>query len=411
MLIENPTPYSARNAAIDLLRALTMFTMIFVNDFWKIHDVPHWMEHSRWGEDFMGLADVVFPCFLFAVGMSIPYAIERRYAKGLSGESTIKHILSRSFALLIMGVFISNSEARLNADVPYSIGVYWILMVIGFICIWNQYPRSTTPRSRYIYPALKVIGVLLLFYLAVTFRSKDAGNVFEAQWGILGTIGWVYLLCAMIYIYTRDRLKHLVPWWIVFAVICMLGSRLRPEMGGEALLALPNPNFYNSVLGIVHIGNGCLPAFTMGGIILSVLGARHARPVTLRFTFYAAVAVVVFLIAGMLAHRCWIVSKIAGTPTWLYYVTAISIATYTLFLWVERAGKTAWFNPIKPAGTATLTTYMVPYLAYALADITGYQLPDWLTHGLMGIANCLAFAFIIIGVTWLLGKVHVKLKV
>ena len=33
-----------RNLAIDMLRALTMTLMIFVNDFWKVHDVPQWME-------------------------------------------------------------------------------------------------------------------------------------------------------------------------------------------------------------------------------------------------------------------------------------------------------------------------------------------------------------------------------
>ena len=38
--------FSRRNPAIDMLRALTMFTMIFVNDFWKIHDVPHALEHA-----------------------------------------------------------------------------------------------------------------------------------------------------------------------------------------------------------------------------------------------------------------------------------------------------------------------------------------------------------------------------
>lgn len=66
--MSDKTVYSRRNPAIDMLRALTMFTMIFVNDFWKVHDVPHWLEHAVYGEDFMGLADIVFPCFLFAVG-------------------------------------------------------------------------------------------------------------------------------------------------------------------------------------------------------------------------------------------------------------------------------------------------------------------------------------------------------
>lgn len=68
--------FTQRDAGIDLLRALTMFIMIFVNDFWKIHDVPHWLEHAAFGEDFMGLADVVFPAFLFVVGMSIPLPLK-----------------------------------------------------------------------------------------------------------------------------------------------------------------------------------------------------------------------------------------------------------------------------------------------------------------------------------------------
>ena len=60
------TAGQGRNLAIDMLRALTMTLMIFVNDFWKVHDVPQWMEHAKWGVDFMGLADFVYPAFLFS---------------------------------------------------------------------------------------------------------------------------------------------------------------------------------------------------------------------------------------------------------------------------------------------------------------------------------------------------------
>lgn len=153
--MSDKTVYSRRNPAIDMLRALTMFTMIFVNDFWKVHDVPHWLEHAVYGEDFMGLADIVFPCFLFAVGMSIPYAIERRYAKGFSAESTLGHILSRTFALLVMGAFITNSEFRLLPEAPYPIGVYWFLMAIGFIGVWNQYPKPASGTQKNLFRAFK----------------------------------------------------------------------------------------------------------------------------------------------------------------------------------------------------------------------------------------------------------------
>jgi len=404
------TDFAQRNVAIDLLRAFTMFVMIFVNDFWKIHDVPHWLEHASRGEDFMGLADVVFPCFLLVVGMSIPFAIERRYSKGMSGESTIGHILSRTLALLLMGAFISNSEARLSPEVSYKIGVYWILMVTAFICIWNQYPRTDDTKKKRIYTILKWIGVIILIYLAITFRDPK-GGVFAARWGILGSIGWTYLLCAFIYVFTRDRLKYLLPIWGIFVIICILGSRMNEVSGGEALLALPRPNFYNDFLNILHIGNGALPAFTMGGIILSLISTRYVNLENRKKVIYAIILVLALCIAGFICHQFWILSKLSATPTWIFYVTAIAVGTYTILYWLVEKGKASWFNVIKPAGTATLTTYLIPYVAYGLADLTGIVLPDWFTHGFMGIINCLCFAFVVIGITSLLGRIHIKLKI
>ena len=67
-----------RNKAIDMMRALTMVLMVTVNEFWSVEDIPHWMHHAKITEDMMGLSDVVFPLFLFAMGMSIPYAIENK---------------------------------------------------------------------------------------------------------------------------------------------------------------------------------------------------------------------------------------------------------------------------------------------------------------------------------------------
>ena len=58
-----------RNIAIDIFRGLTMILMIVVNDLWTVHGVPVWMEHTETDFDGMGLADVVFPMFLFAANV------------------------------------------------------------------------------------------------------------------------------------------------------------------------------------------------------------------------------------------------------------------------------------------------------------------------------------------------------
>ena len=39
--------YSRRNGAIDMFRGLTMFLMVFVNDFWTVEGVPHFLEHTE----------------------------------------------------------------------------------------------------------------------------------------------------------------------------------------------------------------------------------------------------------------------------------------------------------------------------------------------------------------------------
>ena len=128
-----------RNLAIDMFRGLTMTLMVFVNEFWKVFNVPHWMEHYATLEDGMGLSDIVFPLFLFAMGMSIPYALERRIAKGYSTESTVLHIVSRTFTLLVMGAFICNQESR---EMAGNRALWTFLMVVGFFLTWNQYPKD-----------------------------------------------------------------------------------------------------------------------------------------------------------------------------------------------------------------------------------------------------------------------------
>ena len=71
-----------RNLSIDIFRALTMVLMVAVNDVWTVLDTPKWILHTATMEDGMGLSDIVFPMFLFAMGMSVPYALENRYNKG-----------------------------------------------------------------------------------------------------------------------------------------------------------------------------------------------------------------------------------------------------------------------------------------------------------------------------------------
>jgi uncharacterized membrane protein len=149
----------------------------------------------------------------------------------------------------------------------------------------------------------------------------------------------------------------------------------------------------------------------MGGIILSLLGVKYAHITHRRKIIFVAIAVTVFFMLSVFACNFWVLSKNAASPAWIFYITATAIGVYSMIYWLVEHGKASWFHVIKPAGTATLTCYCLPYVAYGLAHITGIVLPDWLTHGFMSIINCLCFALVIIWVTHVLGKVKIKLKV
>jgi hypothetical protein len=215
----------------------------------------------------------------------------------------------------------------------------------------------------------------------------------------------------LIYIFTRDRLKYLLAVWAALVLICILGSEMNEASGGKALLSLPQPNFYNEMLEILHAGKGTLPAFTLGGIILSILSARYTHLPAGKKVAAGATTASILLLAGITSHHFWIVSKLSETPTWLIYISALAVALYTLILILVEKGKAHWFNPIKPIGTATLTAYLIPYAVYSIRSLTGILLPDWFAHGAASLVNCLCFAFMISGLTKLLSLIPIKLKI
>ncbi len=386
-----------RNLAIDIFRGLTMVLMVFVNEFWKVFNVPHFLEHFDTMEDGMGLSDIVFPMFLFAMGMSIPYALERRIAKGYSTESTLRHIVSRTFALLVMGAFICNQESR---EMVGSRGLWVLMMVIGFFLVWNQYPKDWKPARWF-----KLTGGVLLAGLALVYRSAD-GALFEGLWwGILGQIGWMYLFCAITYLLCRDKRKWIIP--LVWAVICLVNLTVIPMRDGGTFIGA---NAVADLAAALQLGKGYGAIMGLGGMMLTLADWYLAdRPVSQRIGLGLAAAAVL-LVLGMAAHTGWIVSKNLGTLPWCLFVSSLSVALYTVLRYMERRGWTGWFKPLSPAGTATLTVYMIPYLFISLWIFVNPTIAPWLT-GWVGVGKCVLMAAVYIGCAWGLTKAGIKLKI
>ena len=387
-----------RIASVDIFRALTMYLMIFVNDLWTLSDVPQWLEHAKRGEDRLGLADWVFPGFLFIVGLSIPLAINARKRKGQSNAAIFRHILIRSFALIVMGFFMVNFENINNDLLPFSKYIWEILMATAIVLIWNDYPRKKI-FDKVPVGVLQGVGVAILIYISVIYKSGSPEAPLWLRphwWGILGIIGWAYLLCATIYLLIGPRL---IPMVIIMLIFHGLNALHFTGTGSIAQLRfMVSPSFHASV---------------MTGVVASLFYLRYGKTgKTIEFMSIIIGLGIIFVAYALLTRPVWGISKLGATPSWTTVCAGISLIIFAILYYIsDIRNQRKWASVIKPAGTATLTCYLIPYFYYPVMMLTGIFLPGFLKTGPIGIVKSLLFAFLIVQITGLLGKIYIRLKV
>ncbi|MBQ8223752.1 MAG: DUF5009 domain-containing protein [Bacteroides sp.] len=387
-----------RIAAVDIFRAITMLLMLFVNDFAGMKGIPHWMMHAGMEEDMMGFSDLIFPAFLFCMGMSVPLALQNRERKGDSLSQRINYVVQRSFTLIIMGLFSLNS-----GGVSEGLSHQWflLLMVVGFFLVWGVYPKCEG-NQRFVIKALKLLGVLLLLGMVV-YKDMHGKPFHIGWWGILGLIGWTYAVCAFIYLFTQRKLKSCVVAWVATLLLCVLNhASLIPETFSSRVVLLP-----------FIPGGWTHHALGMSGVVCTLLMQRYAdRLHPKRFLRLLCVLGITMLLFAFVAHQVWIISKIQATPSWLFYSLALFFPLFALCYWLtDVKGKAGWFVFLKPAGEATLTCYILPYVWYSVQQLLGLSWPVALCFGFFGLLKAFCFALLIVWLTGWLVKGKVKLKV
>ncbi len=394
-------PKADRVGSIDAFRAVTMLLMLWVNDFWTLVDIPNWLQHQAADDDALGFSDTIFPAFLFAVGLSIPFAIENRAQRGDSKLAQLRHIATRALALVVMGIFMVNLE-NIAPTLPVIGKLGWqVLMTLAFFLIWNLYPKTGSWKRAA--PYLKTTGWLILVGLAIVYQGAGEPPSWMKThwWGILGLIGWCYLIAATIYLYLPRTLMAMALAWIGFALFNIAEfTHLFDALD-------PIKNYVWIVSG------GSLPAMTLAGVFVSTL-YRHRSQNTDEYRFVLTLVAIgiATLAVGILLRPYWEISKIRATPAWTEICTGLSILSFALLYWIVDVKRlVSWTRLLAPAGTATLTCYLVPYFVYAVVMFLGFSLPEALRTGSIGLVKSMLFACFIVGLTAVLSRYKIKLRI
>ena len=96
---------SERLLSLDFFRGLTVATMILVNNPGSWGHIYTPLEHAEWNG--CTPTDLVFPFFLFIVGVSIAYAMGSKKADPRTHNQTILKALKRGAILFGLGLFLS----------------------------------------------------------------------------------------------------------------------------------------------------------------------------------------------------------------------------------------------------------------------------------------------------------------
>ena len=121
-----------RFTSLDVLRGLTIAAMILVNNNGD-ERYAYWpLLHARWNG--WTPTDIIFPTFLFMVGLSMAFSFPSRLAKAQTRMSVLPHILRRAAVLILLGLLV-NSFPLFHL---HSIRMYGVLQRIALCYVFTS---------------------------------------------------------------------------------------------------------------------------------------------------------------------------------------------------------------------------------------------------------------------------------
>lgn len=226
--IKRPEPISTaqRLVSIDVLRGITIAFMILVNNNGDESHAFHALRHSLWNG--FTPTDLVFPTFLFVVGISLVFSTEARLKKGQSRSLIAAHAVRRSAILFALGLVVNGF--------PYfplhTLRIYGVLQRIA-ICYLIGSLLYLVSRKVWVQVTL-FVAALAAYWLLMRWVSVPGFGVPGKDIPLLdpdaNLVAWIdrHLLPGRLYEGTRDPegllstlpavatllLGTMMAWWL-----------------------------------------------------------------------------------------------------------------------------------------------------------------------------------------------------
>ncbi|MEQ9104772.1 MAG: DUF5009 domain-containing protein [Rhodothermales bacterium] len=196
--------------SLDALRGLTIASMLLVNNPGSWSHIYGPLAHAAWNG--WTFTDLVFPFFLFMVGIAMMYSFPKRMAQGQSRRSLFGHVLRRALALMILGWWGASWSPVVFSDSSAVGGVLRVGYVVAVLSAVVLLAGTSHMRR---WGVMLGVGILLFAVAASLLPPTDALLARLSGLripGVLVRIGWCYALASAIWFLTPT--PRAIAWWI-----------------------------------------------------------------------------------------------------------------------------------------------------------------------------------------------------
>ena len=379
-------PAAARMQSLDVFRGMTVAGMILVNNpgTWSAIYSP--LKHAEWHG--WTPTDLVFPFFLFIVGVSITLALSRRVEAGGSKRDLYWKIVRRSAIIFALGLFLS-----------------------GFP-FWN----FTT-------------------HTVIDF-SKLRGT------GVLNRIAVCYLFAALVFLKTDWRKQAyifgalLVAYWAILTLVPAPGFAAG-DLSKQGSIA----SYVDRVALGGHIWRGGQGVYdpegilsTLGALATTLAGVLTGHLLRSRRSDTEKVAAMVVAGAGCIvagwAWNFWLpVNKPLWTSSYVLFTAGMGLQLLAVCYWlIDIKGYRRWSLPFAVFGTNALAVFFLTGVFARLLGViklTGADgkevalqtaifrnlFASWASPINASLAFAICFVLVWLGLMWLLYRRNIFIKV
>ncbi len=385
-----------RVLSVDVLRGITIAFMILVNDPGDWAHVYPQLDHAEWSG--WTLTDLVFPTFLFLMGLSLILSLQSRIARGESRAGLAGHIVRRAAIIFALQVFLGlyphfhYTHLRLFGVLARIALCYF---AAGLICVMTR-------RASHL--AVMVAVLLLGYWALMRFVPVPGFGVPTRDIPLLDHDGNLAAYLDRAFNALTQRYLH-------------TGHLYRGTNDPEGLLStLP-----------------ALATTLLGSLTALFLRSPVHSPATRRNTFALAGAALVP--AGELWGRTFPINKNLWTSSYVLLAAGIALLALSLLLWLveplqtrSRFGRAALWPWLVFGSNAIVAFFVSDFLVETLTRI---KLPSggpgkpttawtWLyQHGfarghsteLTSVAFALAYVAVCFVPNWLLWRKQIFVKI